>query len=271
MFQTTKSKKPTLLYLPVSSITPSPFSVRTLFDGFELSLLADSIKKNGLIEPITVRKTDGGKYEILSGERRLRASVLNGVKNIKALCIEADDRAASLISLAENIHRKDLHFFEISAGIKNVLDNTDITREELSARLNLSQSAISNKLRLLNLEDCEKRKIIKNNLSERHSRALLRLSSDKRRELLDIIISKNLTVSETERLVETILNPPVRPKRKVLTGDIKLFQNSITRLVSSLCRSGGNAVQSKSETEEYVEYTVRIPKQKTVIPFSRLS
>ncbi len=270
MLESIKQKKQSLLYLPVANITPSQFSSRTIFDGFELSILAESIKKNGLIEPITVRKKTDGNYEILSGERRLRASIMNGVKNIQAICLQVDDDSAALISLSENIHRKSLHFFEIAEAIKNILDNTNLTQSEIASKLCLSQSALSNKLRLLNLEKSEQRKIINNGLTERHARALLRLSFENRRELLDIIISKNLTVSETDKLVDTIINPPQKPKRKILTGDIKLFQNSISRLVNSLCRSGVNAVQTKSETEEYVEYTVRIAKQKQIIPFTKL-
>ena len=265
-----KSKFRTYSYLPVSSITPSKFSARTIFDGFELSLLANSIKENGLIEPITVRKTNDDTYEILSGERRLRAAIMNGVKNIQAVCLNVDEKSAALISLAENMHRKSLHFFEVANGIKNVLDNTDFTAAEVAKKLNLSPSSLSNKLRLLNLETEEQKKIIKGGLSERHARALLKLSFTKRRELLDIIISKELTVAETEKLVESISHPKEQPKRRVVTGELKLFQNSITRLVSSLCRSGVNAVQTKSETEEYIEYTVRIPKVKQSVPFTKL-
>lgn len=269
MFETIKSKNQTLLYLPVSKIFPSPFASRSVFDGFELSLLAKSIKQNGLIEPIAVRKAQNGNYEILSGERRLRASILNGVKNIKAVCLDVDNNTAAIISLAENLHRKNLHFFEISNGIKNILENTNLTQTALAEKLNLSKSSLSNKLRLLNLEKSEQKNIIQNNLTERHARALLNLSFEKRREILDIVISKNLTVAETENLIESILHPKPQPKRQVVTGELKLFQNSISKLVSSLCRSGVKAIQSKSETEEYIEYTVRIPKQKQIIPFTK--
>lgn len=271
MFENRKDKRQAVIYIPITRIEQSFYSSRSMFDGEELKKLADSIRKNGLLVPISVQKTDNGNYRILSGERRLRASLLNGVKNIKCICCD-NVKTPELYSVIENIERRDLHFFELAEALQKIIKNGTLSQSDVAGMLNLSQGALSNKLRLLKLESRQRKIIIENGLTERHARALLQLPENLRQEVLDVTVSKKLTVAETEKLIESLKKPKLTPKRKTLSGDLKLFQNSITRLVHTLCRSGVNAVQSKNETAEYIEYTVRIPKpSQQIIPFNAFS
>lgn len=264
-------KKQTVKYLPINKIKQSAFSSRSIFDGEELEKLAESIKKNGLLVPISVKREQDGFYSVLSGERRLRASILNGVKNIECICFEKV-KNEQIYSLIENIERRDLHFFEFAETVEKIIKSNEMSQGEIANYLNITQGALSNKLRVLKLGEDDKKKIVENSLSERHARALLNLPSNLRAEVLEVIIAKNLTVSSTEKLIEKLKNPTQEPSKPPILGDIRLFQNSFTRIVSTLCKTGVNAVSSKNETAEYIEYTVRIPKPKPqIIPFGAYS
>ena len=246
-------------------IVPSPFQPRREFDYYELLELASSIQKNGLIQPITVRKK-GENFELISGERRLRACIFAGLKTIPCIVVTASDRECSLMCLIENIQRCDLNFFEEADGIKRLMDDFALTQQEVAEKLGIAQSTLSNKLRLLRLSPEQRRKISSAGLTERHARAILRLCEEDRDEALNKIIAEQLNVSETENLVNNMLLPKDFEKptvRRVKIGDLRIYFNSISKIVDTIRSSGVDAYSKKSETEDFIEYTITIPKVKS--------
>lgn len=249
--------------LPLHSISKSPTQTRTLFDEYELSLLSDSIKQNGLLQPITVRKTESG-YQLIAGERRLRAAALAGLKNIPAIVYDVSDESAAIYTLIENLQRADLSPFDEAEGIKKLITVYGLSQCDAAAKLSLAPSTLSNKLRLLRLSENQRIRIEAARLTERHARAVLRLPEERRDEALDIIIAGDMTVAEAERLAEEMLSPKKErkePYRRVGLGDVRLFANSLQKIVDTMVKAGYTANTKKNETDSFIEYTVRIDKQ----------
>lgn len=249
--------------LPLTQISKSPSQTRTTFDEYELSLLSESIKQNGLLQPITVRRTGDG-YELIAGERRLRAAKLAGLKTIPAIVYEVSDESAAIYTLIENLQRADLSPFDEAEGIKRLITVYGLSQCDAAARLSLAPSTLSNKLRLLRLTQNQRIRIEAARLTERHARAVLRLPEEKRDEALDIIIAGEMTVAEAEKLTEDLLSPKLEkkePKRLAGIGDVRLFANSLQKIVDTMVKAGYSAKTKKNETDSFVEYTVRIDKQ----------
>jgi ParB family chromosome partitioning protein len=254
----------TVMLLPQSKIRPNPNQPRKHFDFDELEGLAQSIRSNGIIQPLTVRKTDDGEYELISGERRLRAARLIGMTKVPAIIIEADEEQSTLLSVLENIQRSDLDFFEEALALDKLLSVYGMSQEEIGRKLGRAQPTLSNKLRLLKLNEQLRYEISKAGLSERHARALLKLETDDMRErALSIIIDRHLNVEESERLIFQMNKRSEEPKGMVKKGfrDIRIFINTLNHAVDAIRRAGIDADSAKSETDEYIEYVVRIPKQ----------
>lgn len=262
-----------LLSIPINMISPNPNQPRKLFDGEELLGLSDSIRKNGILQPITVRETEDGRYEIIAGERRCRAASLAGLESVPCIVTDADDKHSAVLSLLENLQRSELSFFEEADGIARLINGWGMTQQEAAERLGRSQSAVANKLRLLRLTPAQRRRITALHLTERHARALLRIFDDTLRDrALDEVAEKKLSVTDTERLIDSLLSPaaaeepaqvqrPPLPARRVpVIRDVRLFLNTLTRAVDMMKQSGLDARASKSETEDYIEYRVTIPK-----------
>lgn len=256
------SKK--ILLIPLSKIFPNPKQPRTIFDEAELQGLADSIRKNGILQPLLVRSLPTGIYELIAGERRLRAAKIAGLETVPCIELLVDSRRSALLALLENLQRQDLSFFEEAEGLAKLIDEWGITQQEASQRLGKSQSAIANKLRLLRLPPAQRHRIMAGRLTERHARALLRIVEDEERErVIDIIIAKELNVSETEEMIERMLLPKTESHRRrggPVIRDLRLFVNTISRAVDTMRQSGVQAKTSKSETDDYIEYTIFIPK-----------
>ena len=256
-----------LIMLKPSEITASPDQPRRSFDEYELKRLSDSIKASGIIQPLIVRKTDRG-YQLIAGERRLKAAVMAGLRRVPCVINKTDDETAALYSLLENLQRSNLTVFEEAEGINRLITEYGISQSEAAARLGISQSSLSNKLRLLKLSDSIKERISSARLTERHARALLRLPEEMREEMLDRIVAEGLTVIQTEECISSILNPkektkptvPEEPVRKSAIGDVRLFSNSLSKLLSTLQSSGIDAKSRKYETDKYIEFKVRIRK-----------
>ena len=256
-----------LIMLKPSEITASPDQPRRSFDEYELKRLSDSIKASGIIQPLIVRKTDRG-YQLIAGERRLKAAVMAGLRRVPCVINKTDDETAALYSLLENLQRSNLTVFEEAEGINRLITEYGISQSEAAARLGISQSSLSNKLRLLKLGDSIKERISSARLTERHARALLRLPEEMREEMLDRIVAEGLTVIQTEECISSILNPkektkptvPEEPVRKSAIGDVRLFSNSLSKLLSTLQSSGIDAKSRKYETDKYIEFKVRIRK-----------
>ena len=252
-----------IILVPQEEIYPNPNQPRKRFDFDELEGLAQSIRQNGIIQPIAVRINSKGQYELISGERRLRASRLVGVPQIPCIIMEVDDRKSALFALLENVQRSDLGFFEEAQAIEKLINDFGMSRDEVCKRLGKAPPTISNKLRLLRLPEEIRLRITQENLTERHARALLRLTSNSQMErAMSIVAEKRLNVAETERLVTQILNNDKRPRQPTvkLFKDVRIFVNTLNHAVDTMRRAGIEADSAKSETDEYIEYIVRIPK-----------
>lgn len=268
-----------LLMLKPDDIIPSADQPRSSFDEYELNSLAESIASSGIIQPLTVRKGEGGKYILIAGERRLRAAKIASLRRVPCVLHRTDDTTAALYSLTENMQRADLNFFEEAAAIKRLSDNFGLSQSEIAVRLGMAGSTICNKLRLLKLDEALRERIIAANLTERHARALLRLPFELREGTLHKIIAEGLSLIQAEELINGILNPAEQeenppeksaPIRKAAIGDIKLFANSLAKLLNTMQNAGIDAHSRKYETEKYIEYKVRIKKTDATPKYSQL-
>ncbi len=259
-----KSKK--VIMLRPEEILSNVLGARTIFDSYELAALGESIKANGIIQPLTVRKNSDKLYELIAGERRLRAAVAVGIKRVPCVLCEADPCQSALIALIENLQRCDLTFFEEAEAIEKAVSIFGIDRVSLCESLGIAQSTLSNKLRLLKLSPEIRERILKAGLTERHARALICLDEEKRSEALDTIIAQNLSIKETDAFIGSLLKIPENeaadsvPLRKRAVGDLRLFTNSLNKLVNSMQDLGIQAVSRKKESDTHIEYTIKISK-----------
>jgi len=256
-----------LQQIPIKKIRPNPFQPRKDFEPDKLAELMQSIKTYGLLQPVIVRMVQDG-YELVAGERRLRACRQLGWTEIPAVVKELSENAMATVALIENLQRENLSFLEEAAGYERLLREFGLTQEVLAQRLGKSQSTIANKLRLLKLPEKVKTKLLAEELTERHARALLKLPDAAAQEkILREICNLNYTVKQTEQRVEEYLRslsaPAVaRDRKKVIIRDIRIFLNTVRQAVS-LLESGGLGPKIK-ETDygDFLEVVIRIPKQK---------
>lgn len=266
LFNVERQKK--IIEIPLVEIRPCPTQSRYIFRQDELKELAESIRINGVIQPLTVRKISSIEYELIAGERRLRAAAMCGKTKVPCHIISCSDKQASIYSLVENLQRSDLNCFEEAEGIKTLMETYGLTQEETAKRLGKKQSTIANKLRILKLNREEREWILKANLTERHARALLKIDDEVTRKiLLSEIIERNLNVTQSEKYIDATLNEKnlkkIRnQKKRVVIKDIRIFENTINKAINTMRSSGIDAMTNQSETEEFIEYTVRIPKVK---------
>lgn len=259
-----------ILMIPEQEIMPNPTQPRRHFDRQELANLAQSIRANGILQPVTVRTIPGG-YELIAGERRLRAARLAGLTHIPCILINADDRKTALFSLLENLQRQDLSFFEEADAIQKLMRVYGLSQEEAARKLGMAQSTLSNKLRLLRLPESIRLTLEREQLTERHARTLLRLeTAAQMEEALSRIIDEKLNVAQSEKLIDQLLQKPVSEKKSKkapikLFKDVRLFVNTLNHAVDTMKRAGISAASSRNETDEYIEYIVRIPKNSETV------
>jgi len=264
------SKTKKVLMLTAADIEPNPNQPRRQFDEAELNSLAQSIRENGILQPLTVRKSPGG-YELIAGERRLRAAQLACLTQIPCLLTDVSDEQSAILALVENLQRQDLGFFEEAEGIARLMQTYGLTQEQAARSLGMAASTLSNKLRLLKLAPALRRQIVTGNLTERHARALLRISDSLlQKDVLQRVIMRDLNVQETDALVESVLAelnaPPskVRPAIRIVR-DVRIFVNTIHHAVDAMRSSGIHATSEKTESDEFLIYTVRIPKDMSAL------
>lgn len=257
-----------VIEIPARKIRPNKTQPRQTFYEEDLRSLSQSISNNGLLQPLTVRKLKNDEYELVAGERRLRASVMAGFTKIPCIVMKCSDKDSAIFALIENLQRKDLEMFEEARGINRLIRKYGITQEQAAIQLGKKQSTVANKLRLLRLSYDEQDWIIQAGLSERHARALLKIQNEEsRKEALSHIIAENLNVKETEKYISSLLdNKKVQPlhnnvDKKIVVKDVRIFVNTISRAVDTMRMSGIDAVSNKEETDDYIEYTVKIPKE----------
>ena len=245
-----------ILYLRTEDIAPSPVQPRQHFDDEALRELSESIRSYGILNPLTLRLR-GGRYELVAGERRLRAARLAGLQEVPCILLDVNMEDAGLIALVENLQRKDLDFVEEATGIRQLIHMFGLSQEEAARRIGRSQSAVANKLRLLRLPPDVLEAMRQNGLSERHGRALLRLRGEEaQRAALEHILEHDLTVAATEAYVEALLAAPAAPpalparRRTFILKDVRLFLNSLTRSVEIMKQGGIDAGIRREETED---------------------
>jgi ParB family chromosome partitioning protein len=253
-----------MLELPPQSIRPNPRQPRVVFEEEGIRALADSIRRCGLIQPLTVRRAGDG-WELIAGERRLRAARLAGMETVPCVVSTADEDGSALLALVENLQRRDLHYFEEASAIADYIRRSGITQEEAALRLSRSPSALANKLRLLRLgEEC-RRVLTEAGLTERHARALLRLEEERERlAAVKHIAKHHLNVAQAEQYIERRLAALQKEKpggkRTFILKDVRLFLNSIDRGVHMMKEAGVHAKTEREETEEEILLTIHIPK-----------
>ena len=249
--------------IPHESIKPNPHQPRVRFDYNELEGLACSIRSNGLLQPINVRVLSDGSFELISGERRLRAARMIGMNNIPCVVMNVSDEQSALFAIIENVQRQNLDFFEEAVALERLMIDHGLSQEEIAKKLGKSPSSLSNKLRLLRLPEELRDKITYAGLTERHARALLSLPDNiTRARVLDIVIERHLTVAETEQLVKDVHRRKKEPKKAHVKvyKDMRIFLNTLNHAVDTIRKAGIEADTAKSETDEYFEYVIRISK-----------
>lgn len=251
-----------VLLIPSDAIYPNPNQPRKVFDQGELVNLAISIRMNGILQPITVRETENG-YELVSGERRLRASKLAGLLNVPCIVVDVNSMKSAVFALIENLQRQNLGFFEEAVAINKLMKDFSLSQDEAARRLGKAPSTVSNKLRLLTLPEEARDKIIENALSERHARALLRLQESEIMDVLQKVIDKKLNVTQTEKLVEEYVSKRKEPKRqtKIMFSDVKIFLNTINNAIETMQKAGIKAEFKREDKEDSYIYLIEIPKK----------
>lgn len=248
----------------IEEIEPNPFQPRMEFKQDEIMELAESIKNYGIIQPIIVRKKNN-RYELVAGERRLRACKYLGMKEITAIIKEIEDQEIAEIAIIENLQRKDLNFIEEAKAYQRLINEFSLTQQELAERLGKSQSTIANKIRLLNLPTEVCNKINFEEITERHARALLKLDDVKSQlEVIKQIKEKNLSVKETEKIIEKIKEEKEKKenKKRVYTvyKDLRLFINTLNNTIKEMKEAGLDVEVKKNDKGKYLEYIIRLPR-----------
>ena len=288
------ARKPLLprrvLDLPIDALRPNPNQPRIEFDEASLRSLSDSIRRYGILQPLTVRRTDEG-YELIAGERRLRAAKIAGLREVPCLLARSSEEESALLALIENLQRRDLHYLEEAAAIARLIATYGLSQEQVAERLGKSQSAIANKLRLWDCTQAEAAKRLgmaqptlanklrllrlspdcvrllrEHDLSERHARALLRLTDEEDRlKALQVIAARGYNVAQSEAYIEELLKlkqktPPPRLPTYIVK-DVRIFLNTIRHSLGLMQRAGVEADMQREDTDDGILLTIRIPKR----------
>ena len=259
-----------IVYLRTGDIYPNPVQPRKQFDSGALEELSLSIKNYGILNPLTVR-CRGGRYELVAGERRLRAAKLAGLDEVPCIMLDVNMEDASLIALIENLQRRDLDFIEEATGISQLIRMFGMSQEEAARRIGKSQSAVANKLRLLKLASDVLESLRQNGLTERHGRALLRLPNPvAQRAALEYIVDNGLTVAATDAYIDALLSAPEEAEQKdeekpekrrtFVLKDVRVFLNTLSRSIDLMKQGGIDAGIQREETDDSLILTISIPK-----------
>lgn len=248
--------------IPVSDILPCPYQPRKLLNKQALEDLAQNIKENGILQPLTATRTAGGKYQLIAGHRRLLAASKAGLETVPVIVMDKTPEEVAVLAVIENLQREDLNFFEQAAAIQSLMVNLSLTQSEVGQKLSLSQPAVANKLKLLQFSKAQQMKILAFNLTERHARAIARLPGELQDKATDHIIKHNLNVSATDRYVNSLLAPAKKAKRTTVINikDIRIFTNTITKAVKLMQSAGVGARMSRQENDDYITYQITVPK-----------
>ncbi|NYB75457.1 nucleoid occlusion protein [Sedimentibacter hydroxybenzoicus DSM 7310] len=256
-----------IINIDVSKIIPNKNQPRKVFDDKSLEELSQSIKSYGIIQPITVRKIYDDIYELVAGERRLKAVKLLRMETIPAVVIEVKEEESAAMALIENLQREDLDFIEEAMAFERLIEDFGLNQTQLAEKLGKSQSTIANKMRILKLPESVKNELREAKLTERHARALLKIEDEEiLLSVLEKIIKKDLNVSETEKLVNSIAEDlnikKMKDKRYVRNFiNYKIYINTIKNAYNEILKTGIEAKFEQQESDEFIEIKVRIPKK----------
>ena len=246
-----------VIFLPARSIRPNPAQPRKIFDHDALSELAESIRRHGILQPLSVRRV-GTAYELIAGERRLRAAQLAALNEIPCIVMNMDDKESGMAAMIENLQRQDLDFIEEAWGISSLMQNWAMSQEQVARLLGKSQSAVANKLRILRHTSRVLTAIREAGLTERHARALLKLEGeDEKLSAIAVIARQGMSVARAEQYIESLMT---QRQSKQPRANVGAFLNSLTQSLARIQSSGIPAVSERRETEDRIVLTITIPK-----------
>lgn len=252
-------------YIPLGRIRPNPQQPRRSFDEEGLAELAASIRSCGILQPLTVRRAGDG-YELVAGERRLRAARIAGLREVPCLVAQVGEEDSALLALMENLQRRDLDCWEEAQAIARLISRYGLSQEEAARRLGRAQPTVANKLRLLRLPEDVRALLRENGLTERHARALLRLQDPEvQRRAAGDIVRRGMNVAQAEAYVEKLLQSaqvtPPRGRSTYIIKDVRLFLNSVDRGLHLMRQAGVDAGWDRQDTDREILLTIRIPKR----------
>jgi len=246
-----------VVFVPAGRILPNPAQPRPVFDAGQLEELAASIRTHGVLQPLSVRRA-GGSYELIAGERRLRAAKLAGLSEVPCLLMTMDDRESEVAALVENLQRQDLDFIEEAMGIARLMDRGNLSQEQAAKLVGKSQSAVANKLRLLRHSRPVLEALRAGKLTERHGRALLKLPTEEGKlQAIETMVSQNMSVAQAEKYIAQLLADRPTP---ALRANVNAFLNTLTQSLARIQARGVGAVSERRETETEIVVTITIPK-----------
>lgn len=251
--------------VPIEQIFPNPYQPRKTFDEEALADLSASIAQYGVLQPLLVAPAENGRYLLIAGERRLRASRMAALTEVPVIISEYTSQQIAEIALIENLQREDLHYLEEAEGYEQLMEQFHLTQEAMAARVGKKQSTIANKLRLLRLSQQVRKVLVEAELSERHARALLKLEDDvKRLEALEVIIARRYNVRQTEEYIDKLLSDKQQEKKKrlVIVNDVRIYLNSIKQVVSAIKDVGIPVNMEQTIDGDEVVVSLRIKNQK---------
>lgn len=249
--------------IPTEKLLPNPHQPRHQFNSDEMLALANSIKENGILQPLLIRRINNSEYcEVVAGERRLRAAILVGLETVPCVEVDCDREKSAVFSILENVQREDLTFFEEAIAIGQLITVFGMSQSDVATKLGKSQSTLSNKLRLLKLPVDVRYYIEKEGLTERHARALLKLDNEEDIwKVLNVVKDRHLNVAQTENYISTYSRTATKTKKKVpVFKDFRIFVNTVNKAIQTMKASGIDAYSDKTETDDYIEFRVKIPK-----------
>lgn len=252
-------------YIPLGRIRPNPQQPRHSFDEEGLAELAASIRSCGILQPLTVRRAGEG-YELVAGERRLRAARIAGLREVPCLVAQVGEEDSALLALMENLQRRDLDCWEEAQAIARLISRYGLSQEEAARRLGRAQPTVANKLRLLRLPEDVRALLRENGLTERHARALLRLQDPEvQRRAAGDMVRRGMNVAQAEAYVEKLLQSaqvtPPRGRSTYIIKDVRLFLNSVDRGLHLMRQAGVDAGWDRQDTDREILLTIRIPKR----------
>ena len=246
-----------VVFVPVNAICPNPAQPRKIFREDALTDLAESIRQHGILQPLSVRRV-GSRYELVAGERRLRAAQMAGLTEIPCIVMRMDDKESGLAAMLENLQRQDLDFIEEADGIARLMSEWSMSQEQVARLLGKSQSAIANKLRILRHSQPVLNALRQFDLTERHARALLKLPTEPEKMAAIAVISRlGMSVARTEKYIEDLLADKNGKSPKV---NVSSFLNNLHQSLQRIQLSGISAISERKETDSQIVLTITIPK-----------